>query len=98
MIRNDLQQDMKNLMRESNVSAYRVSRNIQRSRQYVYKTLSQPHQSISKGLVKIIEGLGYDIQIVFIPRDIREHSKAYFENYPQSIIKRMEKQISQSED
>lgn len=91
MIRNDLQQDMKNLMKESNVSAYRVSRNIERSRQYVYEALSKPHQSISKGLVRIIEGLGYDIQIVFVPRDVREHSKAYFENYPQKKIIEMEK-------
>lgn len=92
MIKNNLQQDMKALMEESNTSAYRVSRNIGRSRQYVYNALSTPHQSISKGLVKIIEGLGYDIQLVFVPRDVRQESKAYFENFTHGVIVKMEKE------
>lgn len=69
MVKNNIEIDVKIKCVERNITQAELGEKIGTTGQYVNRVLKKKDGIVNKTFVQMMEGLGYDIQLVYIPRE-----------------------------
>ena len=69
MVRNNLELDVKVKCLEGNVTQEKLGQAIGTTGQYVNRIIKKKDGIVNKTFVKMMEALGYDIQLVYVKRE-----------------------------
>lgn len=69
MVRNNLELDVKVKCLESNTTQEKLGETIGTTGQYVNRIIKKKDGIVNKTFVKMMEALGYDIQLVYVKRE-----------------------------
>lgn len=68
MVTNNIEVDVKVKCVENNITQAQLGEKIGTTGQYVNRVLKKKDGIVNKTFVEMMEGLGYDIQLTYIPR------------------------------
>lgn len=69
MVTNNIEVDVKVKCVENNITQAQLGEKIGTTGQYVNRVLKKKEGIVNKTFVEMMEGLGYDIQLTYIPRE-----------------------------
>lgn len=69
MVRNNIELDVKVKCVEQGVTQQTIAEKIGTTGQYVNRIVKKKHGIMNKTFVEIMEALGYDIEITYIPKE-----------------------------
>lgn len=69
MLRNNIEMDVKVKCIEHDITQTRIARNIGTTKSYISRLIKKPEGVVNKTFVKLMEELGYDIQLSYVKRD-----------------------------
>lgn len=69
MITNNIELDVKVKLLEAGTTQKKLGETIGTTGQYVNRILKKNNEVVNKTFVKMMEALGYDIQITYVPRE-----------------------------
>jgi transcriptional regulator with XRE-family HTH domain len=69
MVRNNIELDVKVKCVEQGVTQQTIAEKIGTTRQYVNRVVKKKDGIMNKTFVEIMEALGYDIEITYIPKE-----------------------------
>lgn len=69
MVTNNIEIDVKVKCVECNITQAELGEKIGTTGQYVNRVLKKKDGIVNKTFVQMMEGLGYDIQLVYVPRE-----------------------------
>lgn len=69
MVKNNVELDVKVKCLEANMTQQQVGEAIHTTGQYVNRVLKKKEGIINKTFVQMMEALGYDIEMTYIPRE-----------------------------
>lgn len=68
MITNNIELDVKVKLLEAGTTQEKLGETIGTTGQYVNRILKKNNEIVNKTFIKMMEALGYDIQITYVPR------------------------------
>ena len=68
MLRNNIEVDLKTKLIEAGVTQTKVADDLGLSLSYVNRMVKGKEQVVSKTLLKMLEELGYDVELVYVER------------------------------
>lgn len=71
MVKNNIELDVKIKCLEANVTQQQVGELIGTTGQYVNRVIKKKDSIVNKTFVQIIESLGYDIKLTYIPKEMK---------------------------
>ncbi|MDO5151608.1 MAG: helix-turn-helix transcriptional regulator [Oscillospiraceae bacterium] len=69
MILNNLEIDVKVKCLESNITQAQLGEKIGTTGQYVNRVIKNKKSILNKTFVKMLENLGYDIKLIYVPKE-----------------------------
>lgn len=69
MVLNNIELDTKVKCLEKNITQAQLGETIGTTGQYVNRVLKKKEGIVNKTFVQMMEGLGFDIQLVYVPRE-----------------------------
>jgi len=69
MIKNNIELDVKVKCLERGITQTQLGEKIGSTGQYVNRVIKSPDMVINKTYLKMMEALGYDIQLTYVPRE-----------------------------
>lgn len=69
MITNNIELDVKVKLLEDGTTQEKLGETIGTTGQYVNRILKKNNEVVNKTFIKMMEALGYDIQITYVPRE-----------------------------
>lgn len=69
MVRNNIEADVKVKCIEQGKSQVKVAEEIETTKAYVNRVIKKPDGVVNKTFVKIMEALGYDIELHYVKRE-----------------------------
>ncbi len=69
MITNNIELDVKVKLLEAGTTQEQLGETIGTTGQYVNRILKKNNEVVNKTFIKMMEALGYDIQITYVPRE-----------------------------
>lgn len=70
MVKNNIEIDVKVKCIENSTTQSNVAEQIETTKSYVSRVIKKPNGVINPTFVKIMEALGYDIEITYVKRDV----------------------------
>lgn len=72
MVRNNIEVDVKVKCIESGLTQAQLAEKIETTKSYVNRIIKKPDGVVNNTFIKMMEALGYDIQLSYVPRDNAE--------------------------
>jgi plasmid maintenance system antidote protein VapI len=69
MVKNNIEVDVKVKFLEAGTTQEKLGETIGTTGQYVNRILKKNNEVVNKTFIKMMEALGYDIQITYVPRE-----------------------------
>lgn len=69
MVKNNIELDVKVKCLEANMTQQQVGETIGTTGQYVNRIIKKKDGIVNKTFVEMLEALGYDIELTYVPRD-----------------------------
>lgn len=69
MVKNNIEIDVKVKLLEAEMTQQQLGEEIGTTGQYVNRILKKNNEVVNKTFIKMMEALGYDIQITYVPRE-----------------------------
>lgn len=68
MVKNNIEYDLKTRCLEDNTTQTKIAETVKTSKSYVSRLIHQPENIVNKTFVRLMEALGYDIELKYTKR------------------------------